>query len=150
MGNVCECIRQNNVLLVNEYKIDIGKNLDRKKKLDISIEKSKGNAKEMTKENSKENSTININKMNNELKNGYENIFTINDNISIIEPLQNDEISFINNEEINKIFQTYESHIKDNQNNKQIQNYYNKKKTRQNIDEIENDFSKLNLQFNYK
>ncbi len=148
MGNVCECIRQNNVLLVNEYKIDIGKNLDRKKKLDISIEKSKGNAKEITKENSKENSTININKMNNELKNGYENIFTINDNISIIEPLQNDEISFINNEEINKIFQTYESHIKDNQNKKQFQNY--KRKTRQNIDEIDNDFSKLNLQFNYK
>ena len=130
MGNVCECIRQNNVLLVNEYKIDIVKNLDRKKKLDISIEKSKGNTKEITKENSKENSTIMKNynnKMNNELKIGNENIFTINDSISIIEPLQNDEISFINNDEINKIFQTYESNIKDNQNKKQFQTYYNKK-----------------------
>jgi hypothetical protein len=103
MGNVCECIKQNNVLIVNEYKLDIGNNLDRKKKLEISIEKSKGNTKEITKENSKENSTIMINKMNNELKYGNENMFTINDNISVIEPLQNDEISFINNEEINKI-----------------------------------------------
>ena len=121
MGNVCECIKQNNVLIVNEYKLDIGNNLDRKKKLEISIEKSKGNAKEITKENSKENSTIMINKMNNELKYGNENMFTINDNISVIEPLQNDEISFMNNDEINKIFQTYESNINDNQNKKQFQ-----------------------------
>ena len=127
MGNVCECIKQSNVLIVNEYKLDNGNNfdfcnkLDRKKKLDISIEKSKGNAKEITKENSKENSTIMINKMNNELKYGNENMFTINDNISVIEPLQNDEISFMNNDEINKIFQTYESNINDNQNKKQFQ-----------------------------
>ncbi len=121
MGNVCECIKQNNVLIVNEYKLDIGNNLDRKKKLEISIEKSKGNTKEITKENSKENSTIMINKMNNELKYGNENMFTINDNISVIEPLQNDEISFMNNDEINKIFQTYESNINDNQNKKQFQ-----------------------------
>ena len=121
MGNVCECIKQNNVLIVNEYKLDIGNNLDRKKKLEISIEKSKGNAKEITKENSKENSTIMINKINNELKYGNENMFTINDNISVIEPLQNDEISFMNNDEINKIFQTYESNINDNQNKKQFQ-----------------------------
>ena len=121
MGNVCECIKQNNVLIVNEYKLDIGNNLDRKKKLEISIEKSKGKAKEITKENSNKNSTIMINKMNNELKYGNENMFTINDNISVIEPLQNDEISFMNNDEINKIFQTYESNINDNQNKKQFQ-----------------------------
>ena len=136
MGNICECIKQSNVIIVNEYKLDNGNNfdfcnkLDRKKKLDISIEKSKGNTKEITKENSKENSTIMKNynnKMNNELKIGNENIFTINDSISIIEPLQNDEISFINNDEINKIFQTYESNIIDNQNKKQFQTYYNKK-----------------------
>ena len=150
MGNVCECIKQNNVLIVNEYKLDIGNNLDRKKKLEISIEKSKGNTKEITKENSKENSTIMINKMNNELKYGNENMFTINDNISVIEPLQNDEISFMNNDEINKIFQTYESNINDNQNKKQFQIKNNKRKLRLNIDEIDNDFSKLNLQSNYK
>ena len=129
MGNVCECIKDNNLHIINEIKLD-DKCFRNRRKLNISIEKSKGNTKEITKENSKENSSIMKNynnKMNNELKIGNENIFTINDSISIIEPLQNDEISFMNNDEINKIFQTYESNIKDNQNKKQFQTYYNKK-----------------------
>ena len=149
MGNVCECIKDNNLHIINEIKLD-DKCFRNRRKLNISIEKSKGNAKEITKENSKENSTILNNKMNNELKYGNENMFTINDNISVIEPLQNDEISFMNNEEINKIFQTYESNINDNQNKKQFQNNNNKRKLRLNIDEIDNDCSKLNLQSNYK
>ena len=99
MGSVCECIKDNNLHIVNEFKLDENCFLNRRKKLNISIEKSKGNTKEITKETSKENSGIykNIinNKINNasdiKIKNDY--LFTINDSISIIEANQNEEIN---------------------------------------------------------
>ena len=57
MGNVCECIKDNNLHIINEIKLD-DKCFRNRRKLNISIEKSKGNIKEITKETSKENSAI--------------------------------------------------------------------------------------------
>ena len=127
MGNVCECIKDNNLHIINEIKLD-DKCFRNRRKLNISIEKSKGNIKEITKETSKENSAImkniNNNKINCSLdfKTKNENLFTINDNISIIEANQNEEVSFMNNEEINRMFQVNETNNFENyQNKKQIQ-----------------------------
>ena len=67
---------------------------------------------------------INNNKINCSLdfKTKNENLFTINDNISIIEANQNEEVSFLNNEEINRMFQVNETNNFENyQNKKQIQ-----------------------------
>ncbi len=126
MGNVCECIKDNNLHIINEIKLDDKCFRDRRK-LNISIEKSKGNIKEITKETSKENSaimkTINNNKINcsSDFKTKNENLFTINDSISIIEANQNEEVSFMNNEEINRMFQVNETNNFENyQNKKQI------------------------------
>ena len=126
MGNVCECIKDNNLHIINEIKLD-DKCFRNRRKLNISIEKSKGNIKEITKETSKENSAImkniNNNKINCSLdfKTKNENLFTINDNISIIEANQNEEVSFLNNEEINRMFQVNETNNFENyQNKKQI------------------------------
>ena len=124
MGNVCECIKDNNLHIINEIKLD-DKCFRNRRKLNISIEKSKGNIKEITKETSKENSAIlKNNKMNNvsNFKNKNEHLFTINDSISIIEANQNEEVSFLNNEEINRMFQVNETNNFENyQNKKQIQ-----------------------------
>ena len=127
MGNVCECIKDNNFHIINEIKLD-DKCFRNRRKLNISIEKSKGNIKEITKETSKENSAImkniNNNKINCSLdfKTKNENLFTINDSISIIEANQNEEVSFLNNEEINRMFQVNETNNFENyQNKKQIQ-----------------------------
>jgi hypothetical protein len=126
MGNVCECIKDNNLHIINEIKLD-DKCFRNRRKLNISIEKSKGNIKEITKETSKENSAImkniNNNKINCSLdfKTKNENLFTINDNISIIEANQNEEVSFMNNEEINRMFQVNEiNNFENYQNKKQI------------------------------
>jgi hypothetical protein len=126
MGNVCECIKDNNLHIINEIKLDDKCFRDRRK-LNISIEKSKGNIKEITKETSKENSAImkniNNNKINcsSDFKTKNENLFTINDSISIIEANQNEEVSFMNNEEINRMFQVNETNNFENyQNKKQI------------------------------
>ena len=144
MGNICECLKNNNLYVVNEFKLDENSFLDRRKKLNKSIEKYKGNIKEITKETSKENSAIlKNNKMNNvsNFKNKNEHLFTINDSISIIEANQNEELSFMNNEEINKIFQV-------NETNNNFENYQskklnlNKRKIKGNFDE--NDFSNFN------
>ena len=76
-------------------------------------------------------------------KNKNEHLFTINDSISIIEANQNEELSFMNNEEINKIFQV-------NETNNNFENYQskklnlNKRKIKGNFDENENDFSDFN------
>ena len=146
MGNICECLKDNNLYVVNEFKLDENSFLDRRKKLNKSIEKYKGNIKEITKETSKENSAIlKNNKMNNvsNFKNKNEHLFTINDSISIIEANQNEELSFMNNEEINKIFQV-------NETNNNFENYQskklnlNKRKIKGNFDENENDFSNFN------
>lgn len=146
MGNICECLKDNNLYVVNEFKLDENSFLDRRKKLNKSIEKYKGNIKEITKETSKENSAIlKNNKMNNvsNFKNKNEHLFTINDSISIIEANQNEELSFMNNEEINKIFQV-------NETNNNFENYQSKKlnlnksKIKGNFDENENDFSNFN------
>ena len=127
MGNVCECIKDNNFHIINEIKLD-DKCFRNRRKLNISIEKSKGNIKEITKETSKENSAImkniNNNKINcsSDFKTKNENLFTINDSISIIEANQNEEVSFLNNEEINRMFQVNETNNFENyQNKKQIQ-----------------------------
>ena len=127
MGNVCECIKDNNLHIINEIKLD-DKCFRNRRKLNISIEKSKGNIKEITKETSKENSAImkniNNNKINcsSDFKIKNENLFTINDSISIIEANQNEEVSFLNNEEINRMFQVNETNNFENyQNKKQIQ-----------------------------
>lgn len=127
MGNVCECIKDNNLHIINEIKLD-DKCFRNRRKLNISIEKSKGNIKEITKETSKENSAImkniNNNKINcsSDFKTKNENLFTINDSISIIEANQNEEVSFLNNEEINRMFQVNETNNFENyQNKKQIQ-----------------------------
>ena len=126
MGKVCECIKDNNIHIINEIKLD-DKCFRNRRKLNISIEKSKGNIKEITKETSKENSAImkniNNNKINCSLdfKTKNENLFTINDNISIIEANQNEEVSFMNNEEINRMFQVNEiNNFENYQNKKQI------------------------------
>ena len=126
MGNVCECIKDNNLHIINEIKLD-DKCFRNRRKLNISIEKSKGNIKEITKETSKENSAImkniNNNKINcsSDFKTKNENLFTINDSISIIEANQNEEVSFLNNEEINRMFQVNETNNFENyQNKKQI------------------------------
>ena len=126
MGNVCECIKDNNLHIINEIKLD-DKCFRNRRKLNISIEKSKGNIKEITKETSKENSAImkniNNNKINCSLdfKTKNENLFTINDSISIIEANQNEEVSFMNNEEINRMFQVNEiNNFENYQNKKQI------------------------------
>ena len=128
MGNICECLKDNNLYVVNEFKLDENSFLDRRKKLNKSIEKYKGNIKEITKETSKENSAImkniNNNKINcsSDFKTKNENLFTINDSISIIEANQNEEVSFLNNEEINRMFQVNETNNFENyQNKKQIQ-----------------------------
>ena len=127
MGNVCECIKDNNLHIINEIKLD-DKCFRNRRKLNISIEKSKGNIKEITKETSKENSAIMKNIINNKIncssdfKTKNENLFTINDSISIIEANQNEEVSFLNNEEINRMFQVNETNNFENyQNKKQIQ-----------------------------
>ena len=127
MGNVCQCIKDNNLHIINEIKLD-DKCFRNRRKLNISIEKSKGNIKEITKETSKENSAImkniNNNKINcsSDFKTKNENLFTINDSISIIEANQNEEVSFLNNEEINRMFQVNETNNFENyQNKKQIQ-----------------------------
>lgn len=139
MGNICECLKNNNLYVVNEFKLDENSFLDRRKKLNKSIEKYKGNNKEITKETSKENSAIFKNISN--IKNKNEHLFTINDSISIIEANQNEELSFMNNEEINKIFQV-------NETNNNFENYQskklnlNKRKIKENFDE--NDFSNFN------
>jgi hypothetical protein len=139
MGNICECLKNNNLYVVNEFKLDENSFLDRRKKLNKSIEKYKGNNKEITKETSKENSAIFKNISN--IKNKNEYLFTINDSISIIEANQNEELSFMNNEEINKIFQV-------NETNNNFENYQskklnlNKRKIKGNFDE--NDFSNFN------
>ena len=141
MGNICECLKDNNLYVVNEFKLDENSFLDRRKKLNKSIEKYKGNNKEITKETSKENSAIFKNISN--IKNKNEHLFTINDSISIIEANQNEELSFMNNEEINKIFQV-------NETNNNFENYQskklnlNKRKIKGNFDENENDFSNFN------
>ena len=141
MGNICECLKDNNLYVVNEFKLDENSFLDRRKKLNKSIEKYKGNIKEITKETSKENSAIFKNISN--IKNKNEHLFTINDSISIIEANQNEELSFMNNEEINKIFQV-------NETNNNFENYQskklnlNKRKIKGNFDEHENDFSNFN------
>ena len=146
MGNICECLKDNNLYVVNEFKLDENSFLDRRKKLNKSIEKYKGNIKEITKETSKENSAIlKNNKMNNvsNFKNKNEHLFTINDSISIIKANQNNELIFMNNEEINKIFQV-------NETNNNFENYQskklnlNKRKIKGNFDENENDFSNFN------
>ena len=135
MGNICECLKDNNLYVVNEFKLDENSFLDRRKKLNKSIEKYKGNIKEITKETSKENSAI--------LKNKNEHLFTINDSISIIEANQNEELSFMNNEEINKIFQVNETN--NNLDNSQSKKHnLNKRKIKGNFDENENDFSNFN------
>ena len=127
MGNICECLKDNNLYVVNEFKLDENSFLDRRKKLNKSIEKYKGNIKEITKETSKENSAImkniNNNKINcsSDFKTKNENLFTINDSISIIEANQNEEVSFMNNEEINRMFQVNEiNNFENYQNKKQI------------------------------
>ncbi len=146
MGNICECLKDNNLYVVNEFKLDENSFLDRRKKLNKSIEKYKGNIKEITKETSKENSAIlKNNKMNNvsNFKNKNEHLFTINDSISIIEANQNEELSFMNNEEINKIFQVNETN--NNLDNSQSKKHnLNKRKIKGNFDENENDFSNFN------
>jgi hypothetical protein len=119
MGNICECLKNNNLYVVNEFKLDENSFLDRRKKLNKSIEKYKGNNKEITKETSKENSAIFKNISN--IKNKNEHLFTINDSISIIEANQNEELSFMNNEEINRMFQVNEiNNFENYQNKKQI------------------------------
>ena len=143
MGNICECLKDNNLYVVNEFKLDENSFLDRRKKLNKSIEKYKGNIKEITKETSKENSAILKNNNVSNFKNKNEHLFTINDSISIIEANQNEELSFMNNEEINKIFQV-------NETNNNFENYQskklnlNKRKIKGNFDENENDFSNFN------
>lgn len=141
MGNICECLKDNNLYVVNEFKLDENSFLDRRKKLNKSIEKYKGNNKEITKETSKENSAIFKNISN--IKNKNEHLFTINDSISIIEANQNEELSFMNNEEISKIFQVNETN--NNLDNSQSKKHnLNKRKIKGNFDENENDFSNFN------